>query len=250
MTMTATPSDSQSAGENRDTTGAEQGVIILTFEDKLKLFWRRHSGLVIAFCVVVLLAIIGVGVWENLARKKDREIQNAYTAVTTPEGLKTFAESHGSHPLAGIAYLRLADDAFAAGKITDALATYEKAANTLTAEPFASRVKLGLAVSKVADGKTAEGTAGLKQLADDANQFKGIRAEAAYHLTSIAAEAGVAAEVQKYSELLMQIDPTSSWTQRAFALRASLPPDAAVTEPAKDGSVAVPSQIQFAPAAK
>lgn len=249
--MTALPSDPQSAGDDRNPAGAEQTPIILTFEDKLQLFWRRHSALVVAFCVAVLAMIIGVGFWEHRQNNKEKELQAAYTAVTTPEGLKTFADAHPAHPLAGVAYLRLADDAFAAGKTAEALASYEKAAGVFKDGPFAARTKLGLAMTKVVGGKAAEGTAELKQLADDVNQLKGVRIEAGYHLASIASEAGAAADVQKYSELLMQIDPMSPWTQRAVSLRASLPAPA-VTEPAKDASAApsAPAAIQFAPAKK
>lgn len=247
--MTALPTDPQPAGDSRDSAGIEQAPITLTFEDKLQLFWRKHSALVIAFCVAVLAVIIGVGIWEYRQDANEKKIQDAYTAVTTPEGLKTFAEANPEHPLAGVAYLRLADDAFAAGKTPEALANYEKAAGVLKEGPFAARTKLGLAVTKVVSGKSADGTAELKQLADDANQLKGIRAEAAYHLASLAAEAGNATDVQKYSELLMQIDATSPWTQRAMALRASLPAPTAVstTEPAKDAAAPM---IQVGPAKK
>lgn len=240
--MTVLPSDSPSAG-------AEPGPIILTFEDKLQLFWRRNSVLIIAFCVLVLLGIIGVGVWEHLEAKKEQKIQDTYTAVATPEALKAFADAHAGHSLAGVAYLRLADDAFAAGKSSEALANYEKAAGVFKDGPFAARTKLGLAVSKVIGGKAPEGAAELKQLAEDANQFKGVRAEAGYHLASISAEKGETAEVQKYSDLLMQIDPASPWTQRVLALRASLPAAPVAAAPS-NGTTPPSAGIQFTPAAK
>ncbi len=63
----------------------------------------------------------------------------------------------------------------------------------------------------------------LKQLSGDAGQLKAIRTEAAYHLVSLAADAGKADEVKNYLEQLMQIDPASPWTQRAAALRLGLP---------------------------
>lgn len=245
--MTATPSDPQSAGNESDPVAGEQSPIALTFEDKLQLFWRRHSALVIAFCVIVAVAIIAYGVWERHEASEEADVQSAYAAATTPEGLKSFADSHPEHTLAGTAYLRLADDAFAAGKTADALANYEKSVKIFKDGPLAARAKLGLAVTKVVGGKAAEGTADLKQLVDDANQFKGIRAEAAYHLASLAAEARNGTEVQKYADLLMQIDPASPWTQRAMVLRADFPSAApAADAPATPGA----PTIQFTPPAK
>ena len=42
-------------------------------------------------------------------------------------------------------------------------------------------------------------------------------------MTSLAVEAGNAAEAQKMVDLLTQIDPMSAWSQRAMMLRATLP---------------------------
>jgi hypothetical protein len=248
--MTATPSDPQSAGDARHPDAAERSPIALTFEDKLQLLWRRHRVLIVGFCVVVTLTIIGLGAWDYLQARQELDVEKAYAAASTPESLKAFADAHSDHTLAGAAYLRIADDAFAAGKTSDALANYEKAAGIFKEGPFAARTKLGLAVTKVVSGKTAEGTTELKQLVDDGAQFKGIRAEAAYHLASLAAEAGVAADVQKYSDLLMQIDPGSPWTRQAFGLRASLPPASLTPESKSESPAAAAPAIQFTPKGK
>ena len=50
-----------------------------------------------------------------------------------------------------------------------------------------------------------------------------MRAEAAYHLASLATVAGKADEVRKLVALISQIDATSSWAQRATLLLANLP---------------------------
>ena len=63
----------------------------------------------------------------------------------------------------------------------------------------------------------------LRQLAADATEPKATRVEASYHLASLANAAGQPDDVRKYADQVMQIDPTSPWTQRVFMLRASLP---------------------------
>jgi hypothetical protein len=62
-----------------------------------------------------------------------------------------------------------------------------------------------------------------------------MRRHAAYGLVSafvrgLAAEAGRADDVKKYSDQVAQIDPASPWTQRAMTLRSSLPPAAAAPQ--------------------
>ena len=42
-------------------------------------------------------------------------------------------------------------------------------------------------------------------------------------MASLAADAGRADDVKKYSDQIAQIDPASPWTQRVMALKAALP---------------------------
>ena len=59
-------------------------------------------------------------------------------------------------------------------------------------------------------------------------------------------EAANAADVQKYSDQLMQLDPSGPWTQRALMLRATVPaPAAAVAAPAKTDAPAGGVQIKL-----
>jgi hypothetical protein len=215
MTTSATPSDPKLA--------ADATPVAPTFGDWLHQVWKNQGTLIITVCVVMLLAVFAKGGWEYYEAQREVGIEGDYAAADTPEKLKAFATANTGHLLAGVAQLRLADDAYTAGKYADALAGYESAAATLKTGPVAARAQLGAAMTRLASGKTAEGEAALKQFATDPNQLKGIRAEAAYNLASLAAEAGRAEDVVKYSDQLMVIDPSSPWTQRALGLRATLP---------------------------
>jgi hypothetical protein len=129
-------------------------------------------------------------------------------------------------PLAGLAELTVADDAYPR-HYADAASGYDKAVADLPAGPFQSRAKLGLAMAQALSGKTSDAEAALRQIVDDPNQLKAIRCEAGYHLAGLAVAAGRTAEVQKLAEQLMQIDPTSPFAERTFALRSELPEEAA-----------------------
>lgn len=232
MSTPATPSTPSPAGDDRNLVPVDATTAV-SFDEKLQVFWQKNRGLIIGVCALAIIAILAKGGWDYLQRKKEADVKQAYAAATTTEQLKSFSAAHENHPLAGVAQVRIADEAYAAGKAAEALAGYEKAIAVLKDGPLAARAKLGRALAKVQAGKTADATGELTQLANDANQFKAIRTEAAYHLTSLAVEAGNAADAQKYSDQLMQIDPTSPWTQRGLSLRASLPaPAAAATSAA------------------
>lgn len=223
MPMAATPpSQPRPAGDDRNLVPVTEATA-LSFEDKVSVFWQKNRTLVVAACVAVVIAILAKGGWEYLARQRELDVQRAYAAAKTPEQLKAFAESHPGHELGAIAQLRIADDAYKAGKGAESVAAYEKAVNALEGGPLAARAQVGRAMAKVLAGKTAEATNELKQLSGDPKQLKAVRAEVTYHLASLAAESGNSAEVQKLSEQLMQIDPSSPWASRAMALRATLP---------------------------
>jgi hypothetical protein len=222
MSTPASPSTSNPAGDDRNLVAVD-ATTALTFEDKMQLFWKRYQKAVYALCVLILVAIVAKGVLDYMGRKKEVGVQNAYAAAKTNDQLKAFAAAHPSHPLGGLAQIRMADEAYAEGKIADALAGYDKALGALKDGPLAARAKLGRAISKVQSGKAAEGSTELKQLAEDTTQLKGVRSEAAFHLTSLAVDAGNAADAQKMVDLLSQIDPMGAWSQRAMMLRATLP---------------------------
>jgi hypothetical protein len=59
----------------------------------------------------------------------------------------------------------------------------------------------------------------LKALADDLAAAVSVRAEASYHVASLAAEAGDAAGLQSTLEQLTRVAPQSLWAQRASLLR-------------------------------
>jgi hypothetical protein len=249
MSTPANPSSPKSRGDDRNLVATGENAVPLTFEDKLHRFWEQNQTTVFAIVAAIVLGFAGKGVWDYLAHQRELDVEKAYAAATTPEQLKSFAAAHDGHPLAGIAQLRVADEAYAAGKYADALAGYEKALPPLSGSPLAGRAQLGRAMAKVQSGKAAEGTNELKQLAGDTNQFNAVRAEAAYQVASLAAEAGNAADVQKFTDQLLQIDPSSPWAQRGMMLRATLPAPAvapaanaaSATAPAASTKEAAPS---------
>ena len=242
MITPATPSAPQPPGDDRNLVPVDETYIAPSFEDRLYRFLKNNRLFIITGSVIIVLGLVGKGAWELYGAKREAGIEKEYAAAGTPQKLQAFVAAHPAHVLAGIASLRLADEAYTAGKYGEAVTAYEKAAAVLPTGPLAARAQLGSAISKLLAGKTAEGEAALKQLSRDAGQLKGIRAEATYHLASFAADAGKSDEVVKYSDQLMQLDPASGWTQRALGLRATLP-----TPPATQnaGSASSAPEIQL-----
>ncbi len=233
MSTPATPPQPTPAGDDRNLVAIDPSTL-LSFEDRVTLFWEKNRTIVFIVCGLIVVGIVGRGVLNYSARQKELAVQAAYAAATTNDQLRSFASAHAGHALAGVALVRLADEAYKAGKAAEAVTGYDGALAALKTGPLAARAKLGRALSKAVTGKATEAAAELKTLADDAAELKSVRAEALYHLTSLAVEAANAADAQKYVDQLMKLDVSSSWTQRAMALRSTLPAaPAPAAEPAK-----------------
>jgi hypothetical protein len=217
-----------SPSSNKNTTASvpAEPSALPNYEEKLHGFWKKNREAIIAVCVVALLAVAGKGGWELYTAQHEKSIEAGYAAATTPETLHDFAHLNQGHKLAGAAYLRLADDEYVAGQYADAIADYTNASEALTGTPFAGRAQLGQAISKLQAGRTAEGEAQLKQLADDFSQLEAVRAEAAYDLASAAADEGRVDDANKFAAQVEQISPNGPWAQRAIELQANLPSDA------------------------
>ncbi len=222
MSMTPTnASPSSPAGDDRNLVPVDENYIAPSFEDRLALFWAKNSKSVLTVCVLVLLAVLAKGGYEIYVAQHEKDIAAAYAAASSEAQLKTFIAEHGTHQLAGVAQLRLADNAYAAGQFADAQSGYEKAAGVLGGTTFGQRARLGAAVSLLRAGKSAEGEAALKQLVGDLALIKGIRAEAAYMLAALATEAGRTADSAKWAGQVSAIDPSGQWVQRAAMLHVN-----------------------------
>ena len=223
-----------SAGDHRPAGSVEQTTFEPGFEARVAEFWSRNRNAILLGCLVVLLVIVGRSGWEWLQERRARDQAAAYAAASDQAQLKAFASEHDGSALGGVASLRLADEAYAEGRYADALNDYQRAQRSLDGTPLQGRVRLGVAMSTLKQGQTEAGKAALQELANDVGGTKPLRAEAAYHLASLALAEGNTAEVTRLVELITAIEPTGMWAQRAMMLQpvAPAPSPASEEEPA------------------
>ena len=199
-----------------------------SFEVIVHAFWEKNRNFIFGVCAAALVAIVVREGWQYFAAQHEAEVQAEYARIAEqPTRLTAFAEAHAGHALAGVAYLKLADDKFSTGDFAGAASTYVKAAGQLKNEALVGRAQLGAAISQFSGADKTAGEAALKKLSADATLLKSVRAEATYHLASIASAAGKAVEVKQLAEQISQIDATGAWAQRAMMLLSTLPAPAA-----------------------
>jgi predicted negative regulator of RcsB-dependent stress response len=236
--MSITPPNQPSVRPSRPGAPDDKTSVEPPFDEQLRIFWEKNHNALYLGCALVVLAIVGRYAYEVLVAQREAVVEAAYAVATTPAKLQAFARANAGHPLAGAAWLKLADDAYTAGNFSEALVNYDKAAAALPGTPFATRALLGKGMCQIQSGKTAEGTAVLRQLEGDAAQLRAVRSEAAYHLAALAFAAGDFGEVVKLTELVMQLDAGGLWAQRSLLLRVRTPVPVAAAAPEKKGETA------------
>jgi predicted negative regulator of RcsB-dependent stress response len=194
-------------------------VIEPGFEVTAQAFWDKNRRLIMVVCAAGLLAVIGREGWQYFAAQHEQGVRNDYAkAADRPEQLAAFAAANTGHALAGVAYLRLADTKYSAAEFRPAAENYTKAAANLKNPALLGRAKIGAAMSQINNGDKVAGDAALKALGADATLLKDVRAEANYHLATLAYDAGNASEVSRLVTEIGKIDPASVWSQRATTL--------------------------------
>lgn len=197
------------------------------FEAAVQGFWARNRQGILVVCIIALLVIAGREVWQYVAEGREQDVRAEYAkAADQGAKLETFANAHSGHALAGVAFLRIADEKFVAGDFKSAAASYQKAAGALKNPALLGRARLGAAISQLNGGDQAAGEAALQAVFADGALDKDTRAQAGYHLASLAAEAGKADEVKKLAEEISKVDASSMWSQRATLLVVSPTGDA------------------------
>jgi predicted negative regulator of RcsB-dependent stress response len=189
------------------------------FETAVQGFWAKNRQGILIVVSVALLAIVGREAWQWVAAGREKTVRGEYAKAGDQSAkLEAFATANSGHALAGVSYLRMADEKFTAGDYKNAATHYQKAADNLKNPALLGRARLGVAISQLNGGDQPAGEAALKGISADAALDKGVRVEAAYHLAALAAEAGKADDLKKYAEEASKIDGTSSWAQRATML--------------------------------
>ena len=212
------------------------------FAETLQIFWLKNRNAILTCCTVVLFAIAAKGGYDIYLERRLTATAEAYAAAgTSMDKLKEFVASHEGNMLSGVALLRIADEAYSAGKFADARTSYEKALPALKGSPFLDRARLGSAMALLQDGRATEGETALRAISSDAVCFKGVRAEAAYHLAILFSESGRPDEAQKQIDQVLQSSPNGMWAQRAVQLRGSLPAPTASMSPSADSALLAPA---------
>ena len=214
------------------------------FAADVRSFWEKNRNFIFILVAAVVLGLVGREGWQWFQSSREADVQAAYAkAGSSADQLAKFAADNSGHALAGVALLRIADEAYGKNDFKAAAANYTKAVDLLGNDALKSRARLGAAMSQVSAGDRTAGETALKALVADAKAAAALRAEATYHLAALAKEAGRRDDALKLLADLAKIEGAGLWAQRAISLRNQLDTE----KPAAPAAASGAPSVEFKP---
>lgn len=219
MVLPTSQTPSPVTGDDRNLVNVDESYLAPSFEDRVQMFWESHGRTVITGLVLVGVFFAARSAFGLYVEHRENAVRAAYAGANDASSLKAFALAHPSAPLAGAAWLRIADEAYAAGDYAVAASAYASAAPLLKAEPLGARARLGESIALLLAGDASAASV-MEKLAGDTALPAVIRAESAYHLAVLARDAADSEAVARWVALTLSVDTSGLWAQRASRIQA------------------------------
>lgn len=223
MTNKSSQPANQPSADERNIVPVDSSYEGANLEDQLFLFWHKYKSIIVACAVIVALILAGWGVLSVFQDRREVRIQEEYQQTMISGEFIPFAEKNAPHPLAGLAYLQAADKKFEEENFAQSATLYGKAADSLKDQAFNGRARIGKGVALSLGGEQEQALAQLEEVARDGGTLGITRAEAHYHVASIATELNRPELALTHIEEVMKLDRSQVWAGRAMALQQSLP---------------------------
>lgn len=207
---------SAAAGDDRNLVSIEDAMAGADFSDKLWLFWGRNQKAILFTALIVVLVVVGYFGVHYMRAHAHSTMQAAYVqAQSEPAGLAAFADEYAGSPLGGVAYLQLADEAYAKSEFSKAAGFYANAKQGLGPTVLLGRALLGEGVSLAREGKSDEARKLLGSLVENTSVLGALRGQAAFDLIVLEISADNADAARAWLKRIGEIPGAEVWMQQA-----------------------------------
>ena len=208
----------KSASSASSTPKATESIFWLNLWER----WRSRVLCAVLGLFALVAAYQGLQLWESFNLQR---VQRTFlTSLDKESDLLAFAHEYSTVPLGGVAYLSVADAAYAEGDFTRAASHYHSAAKVLNGTPLGTRAQLGQGVSLLQKGDIGSGTPILEAVAADPSALVALSAQAAYLLALQALEANNFEVYDQRLALLEQLPGnTNLWLNKLHLISDALP---------------------------
>ena len=222
MTTKSQSSENHPKGDDRNIVSLDSSYEGASFEDRVFLFWNKYQNIIVGICIVAVLALIGWALIEFMQGRREAGIAAEYQEAVSTAEITAFAERNAPHPLAGAAFLEVADYHFENNDFSEAAQYYGKAGEILP-PVVAGRAKIGQGISLAQLDDKAAALAHMERIAADTSLFRATRAEAYYYAATLAIELGQFDDARDFIGRIPELDDSQMWVSRSRSLEQALP---------------------------
>lgn len=152
-------------------------------EERFNEFWKQNGTSIFVSIAIAAVVVLGVQTWRYMQQRAEMATRAEYAAAAgSHEQLAGFASDNAGHPLAGVAYMDMANAEFQRGEFQQAGEHYRMAREELKGNPLSVRAQMGEAMSALLGTNPDQGVAALRSIVDNVDNLQSTRAEAAYNL--------------------------------------------------------------------
>lgn len=192
------------------------------FDDRFMDFWKRNGVSIFTGIALAALFVIGYQIYQFVSDRREASIRAEFAAVESQAERIAFTQKFPKHPLAGLAFLEIANQKYDAGDWTQAASYFQAAVDALGSNPAAQRAQLGAAMTQLKAGQRDQARQSLEILALSPSAFATTRAEAVYNLAVLAWEEGLKDDVRRHIATIEGMEESGFWIFRAAELRERL----------------------------
>lgn len=211
------------AGDDRNLVGVEEAFKEADFEEKMWMLWNDNKTAIMSGALVVLFAVVGFQVFRWYQEDSVRKMQAAYAAANDEAAKLAFAASHNDKALSGVGLLSIADEKYAADAFTEAATLYSQAADALQGHLAQGRAMIGQGVALIRAEDIEGGKLVLNELAGGKDFLQSYKAEAIYHLASIAVQDKQYDEAKLLISQMETLDYAGIWASQLDGIKRSKP---------------------------
>lgn len=175
-------------GDDRNLVGVDEVFKEADFEEKMWLLWNNNKAAIVGGSLAVLIAVVGSQFFRWYQEDTLHAMQASYAAAEDSEAKLAFAAEYSDQSLSGVALLAIADEKYAADAFTEAAELYTRATDALQGHFVQGRALIGQGIAWIRAGDVDAGKLALATVADGEDYLQSHKAEAIYHLASIAVQ--------------------------------------------------------------
>jgi hypothetical protein len=192
-------------------------------EERFNNFWSENGTSIFISLIIAAIVVIGMQVWRYSKQRAEVNTEAAFASAISSEQLISFTQNHAKHPLAGAAYMKMADGEFTAGQFKQATEHYLLAKDRLAGTPFQERAALGAAVCEYLGGNVQTGIADMRTILDNPDNLETTRAEAAFNLALLYIQKQDFKSLKEIVDIADTLSANDSYAVMTRSFRAQIP---------------------------